>query len=61
MFALIDEEARFPQASDVTLVEKMLTNHRRSGLLAKSRTGSLAFSVHHYAGTVRIHVITFMF
>ncbi|KAK7495993.1 hypothetical protein BaRGS_00012694, partial [Batillaria attramentaria] len=60
VFALIDEEGRFPQATDATLVDKMAANHRRSGLLAKSRTASLAFSVHHYAGTVEYQAAGFL-
>lgn len=52
LLAIMDEESRFPQASDATLVEKMATNCTDPVNFQRSFTSNLGFSVTHYAGTV---------
>lgn len=61
LFALIDEESRFPQATDITLVEKMAANSKNPKYFTKSKTSDLAFSIDHYAATVSTlyHCCTF--
>ncbi|XP_067667763.1 chitin synthase chs-2-like [Haliotis asinina] len=60
IFALLDEESKFPRASDSTLVEKITANCRNHKLLTKSKAADLAFSIHHYAGTVEYQAAGFL-
>jgi len=53
IFALVDEESKFPQATDITLLTKLNTNHgkNRNYLKPKSDINTL-FGISHFAGVV---------
>uniref|UniRef100_A0A672NH23 non-specific serine/threonine protein kinase n=1 Tax=Sinocyclocheilus grahami TaxID=75366 RepID=A0A672NH23_SINGR len=51
MLALLDEESRFPQATDQTLVEKFEDNLKSQNFWRPKRV-DLGFGIHHYAGKV---------
>uniref|UniRef100_A0A8C1S6A5 non-specific serine/threonine protein kinase n=1 Tax=Cyprinus carpio TaxID=7962 RepID=A0A8C1S6A5_CYPCA len=51
MLALLDEESRFPQATDQTLVEKFEDNLKSKNFWRPKRV-DLGFGIHHYAGKV---------
>ncbi|XP_073686537.1 myosin-IIIa isoform X2 [Garra rufa] len=51
MLALLDEESRFPQATDQTLVEKFEDNLKSKHFWRPKRV-DLGFGIHHYAGKV---------
>uniref|UniRef100_A0A671RKA5 non-specific serine/threonine protein kinase n=1 Tax=Sinocyclocheilus anshuiensis TaxID=1608454 RepID=A0A671RKA5_9TELE len=51
MLALLDEESRFPQATDQTLVEKFEVNLKSKNFWRPKRV-DLGFGIHHYAGKV---------
>ncbi|XP_071751510.2 myosin-IIIa [Centroberyx gerrardi] len=51
MLALLDEESRFPQATDQTLVEKFEDNLKTKSFWRPKRV-DLGFGIHHYAGKV---------
>ena len=55
LFSILDEESRFPQASDVTFVNKVVSNHgKNSNFLKekKARGHTTKFGITHYAGEV---------
>ena len=51
LFALLDEESRFPKANDSTLVEKFHRNLKAS-CYSKPKSNELTFTIQHYAGMV---------
>ncbi|XP_023679234.2 myosin-IIIa [Paramormyrops kingsleyae] len=51
LLSLLDEESRFPQATDQTLVEKFEDNLKSKNFWRPKRV-DLAFGIHHYAGKV---------
>ncbi|XP_039609847.1 myosin-IIIa isoform X1 [Polypterus senegalus] len=51
LLSLLDEESRFPQATDQTLVEKFEDNLKSKNFWRPKRV-DLSFGVHHYAGKV---------
>ncbi|XP_034022241.1 myosin-IIIa isoform X1 [Thalassophryne amazonica] len=51
MLSLLDEESRFPQATDQTLVEKF-DNNLKSKSFWRPKRVDLSFGIHHYAGKV---------
>ncbi|XP_046384046.1 myosin-IIIb-like [Ischnura elegans] len=51
LLALLDEESRFPRASDRSLVEKFHGN-LKSKFYVRPKSDALCFAVHHYAGRV---------
>ncbi|XP_028290295.1 myosin-IIIa isoform X2 [Gouania willdenowi] len=51
MLSLLDEESRFPQATDQTLVEKFEDNLKAKSFWRPKRV-DLGFGIHHYAGKV---------
>ncbi len=61
VLCLLDEECRFPRATDVTLVQKLHVNHEKNSLYVKSRIGdSKQFGVCHYSGQVSYDVTGFL-
>eukprot|EP00039_Didymoeca_costata_P012454 m.179999 g.179999 ORF g.179999 m.179999 type:complete len:953 (+) comp15487_c1_seq1:243-3101(+) len=52
IFSLLDEESRFPKATDATLVQKYNTQITQTTYYIKKRTNEPKFSVKHYAGLV---------
>ncbi|XP_076147278.1 myosin-IIIa [Alosa pseudoharengus] len=51
MLSLLDEESRFPRATDQTLVEKFEGNLKSKNFWRPKRV-DLGFGIHHYAGKV---------
>ncbi|XP_022083353.1 myosin-IIIb-like isoform X2 [Acanthaster planci] len=52
LFSILDEESRFPQATDVTFVNKLISNHGKNSnfLKEKKSRGQAKFGINHYAG-----------
>ncbi|XP_028156144.1 myosin-IIIb-like isoform X4 [Ostrinia furnacalis] len=51
LLALLDEESRFPRASDRTLIEKF-HNNVKSKYYVRPKSDAICFAVHHFAGRV---------
>lgn len=51
LLALLDEESRFPRASDRSMVEKF-HNNIKSKFYQRPKSDALCFAVHHFAGRV---------
>ncbi|ELR24836.1 myosin head (motor domain) domain containing protein [Acanthamoeba castellanii str. Neff] len=60
ILSLLDEEVRFPKASDQTLLEKLNTNHKASKKYDVHLRSKTTFSVRHYAGEVSYLVTGFL-
>ncbi|XP_029197955.2 unconventional myosin-VIIa-like [Acropora muricata] len=53
IIALVDEESRFPKGTDLTMLQKLNTHHKRSKLfIPPVNTASSVFGIRHFAGTV---------
>lgn len=52
LLSLLDEESRFPKATDQTLIEKFEGN-LKSQYFWRPKRMELSFGIHHYAGKVR--------
>ncbi|XP_075903749.1 myosin-IIIa [Nelusetta ayraudi] len=59
MLSLLDEESRFPQATDQTLVEKFEDNLRIKSFWRPKRV-DLGFGIYHYAGKVVYNAAGFL-
>uniref|UniRef100_A0A8C9ZLK4 non-specific serine/threonine protein kinase n=1 Tax=Sander lucioperca TaxID=283035 RepID=A0A8C9ZLK4_SANLU len=59
MLSLLDEESRFPQATDQTLVEKFGDNLKTKSFWRPKRV-DLGFGIHHYAGKVIYNAAGFL-
>ncbi|XP_041670586.1 myosin-IIIa isoform X2 [Cheilinus undulatus] len=59
MLSLLDEESRFPQATDQTLVEKFDDNLKTKSFWRPKRV-DLGFGIHHYAGKVIYNAAGFL-
>ncbi|XP_056868855.1 myosin-IIIa isoform X7 [Takifugu flavidus] len=59
MLSLLDEESRFPQATDQTLVEKFEDNLKTKSFWRPKRV-DLGFGIHHYAGKVLYNAAGFL-
>uniref|UniRef100_A0A6Q2Z4J2 Myosin IIIA n=1 Tax=Esox lucius TaxID=8010 RepID=A0A6Q2Z4J2_ESOLU len=59
MLSLLDEESRFPQATDQTLVEKFEDNLKSKNFWRPKRV-DLGFGIHHYAGKVIYNTAGFL-
>ncbi|XP_053198542.1 myosin-IIIa isoform X3 [Scomber japonicus] len=59
MLSLLDEESRFPQATDQTLVEKFEVNLKTKSFWRPKRV-DLGFGIHHYAGKVIYNAAGFL-
>ncbi|KAK0087267.1 hypothetical protein PV325_001365 [Microctonus aethiopoides] len=51
LLALLDEESRFPGASDKSLIEKF-HNNIKSKFYVRPKSDAICFAIHHYAGRV---------
>ncbi|KAL3319640.1 hypothetical protein Ciccas_001677 [Cichlidogyrus casuarinus] len=61
LISIIDEEGRFPQGTDQTMLYKMVHNHQHNPLFVKPLSNNLHhFSIQHFAGTVRYDVLGFL-
>jgi len=53
IFALVDEESKFPQATDATLLTKLNNNHGRNKNYLKPKSDiNPLFGLNHFAGVV---------
>jgi len=53
IFALVDEESKFPQATDATLLAKLNNNHGKNGNYLKPKSDiNTLFGLNHFAGVV---------
>ncbi|CAF3814740.1 unnamed protein product [Rotaria magnacalcarata] len=52
IFALLDEESRFPKANDESLVQKFHSHCKNHVRYIRPRGNETAFGIHHYAGKV---------
>uniref|UniRef100_A0A4W6DX34 non-specific serine/threonine protein kinase n=1 Tax=Lates calcarifer TaxID=8187 RepID=A0A4W6DX34_LATCA len=59
MLSLLDEESRFPQGTDQTLVEKFEDNLKTKSFWRPKRV-DLGFGIHHYAGKVMYNAAGFL-
>ncbi|XP_061521947.1 myosin-IIIa isoform X1 [Phycodurus eques] len=59
MLSLLDEESRFPQATDQTLIEKFQDNLKTKSFWRPKRI-DLGFGIHHYAGKVIYNAAGFL-
>lgn len=50
---ILNEESRFPKATDQTLLEKLNTNLVKDNYYVKPKTAKNGFIIKHYAGEVR--------
>lgn len=55
IFSLLDEECRFPKATDETLIQKYATQFNGNGNYVPSKTSEACFTINHYAGNVTYH------
>ena len=54
LFSLLDEESRFPQATDLTLLDKLSYNLAKRDAFKRPKGNQPTFSILHYAGPVSI-------
>lgn len=59
LLSLLDEESRFPKATDTSLIEKF-HNNIRSRYYHKPKSNDLNFAIDHYAGKVAYNVKNFL-
>ncbi|ESO07178.1 hypothetical protein HELRODRAFT_170488 [Helobdella robusta] len=60
IFALLDEESKFPQASDQTLIDKLVKNMTGKPDFQSTKGQSLFFTIKHFAGPVTYNVDGFL-
>ncbi|XP_075409531.1 myosin-IIIa [Tenrec ecaudatus] len=59
LLSLLDEESRFPKATDQTLIEKF-ENNLKSQFFWRPKRLELSFGIHHYAGKVLYNASGFL-
>lgn len=52
LFALLDEESKFPKATDNSLVNKFHDHYKTCNRYIRPRGNDIAFGINHYAGKV---------
>ena len=52
MFALLDDESKFPKATDTSLVNKFHSHYKASSRYIRPRGNDISFVINHYAGKV---------
>lgn len=52
MFALLDDESKFPRATDTSLVNKFHSHYKASSRYIRPRGNDISFVINHYAGKV---------
>ena len=58
IFALVDEESKFPQGSDATLLSKLNQNHSKNAFYCQAKSDNVKnFAIVHFAGIVAYNVI----
>ena len=58
--SLIDEESKFPKATDMTLLDKLHTQHGKHVYYEKPKLSKSTFIIKHYAGDVSYEVGGFL-
>lgn len=58
--SLLDEECRFPQASDTTFLDKLHANFTSHAKYLKPKLAKSHFGIRHYAGLVEYDVTGFL-
>jgi len=53
VFDIIDEESKFPQATDLTLIEKLSRTFSKQSEFQRIKNQNLQFVIQHFAGPVR--------
>ena len=53
VYAIIDEESKFPKATDLTLIEKMTKTFMKQSSFQRVKNQNLHFIIRHFAGPVR--------
>ena len=56
LFSLLDEESRFPQATDATLLDKLSYNLSKRDAFKRPKGNQPMFSILHYAGPVSMEL-----
>lgn len=52
LFALLDEESKFPKATDISLINKFHSNFTFTQRYVRSKGNDVSFAINHYAGRV---------
>ena len=60
MFALLDEETRFPKGTDETFLAKINEKHEKHKYFIKPRQATANFGIRHYAGEVSYEIKSFL-
>lgn len=60
IFPILDEECRFPKATDETFLKKLHSNLENNPYYTKPRVSTNSFVIHHYAGKVVYEVTGFL-
>ncbi|XP_031750921.1 myosin-IIIb isoform X2 [Xenopus tropicalis] len=60
ILSLLDEQSSFPQATDVSFVEKLNSTYRESPLYERGRGFEPGFAIHHYAGKIKYSAAGFL-
>jgi len=55
VYAIIDDESRFPKATDLTLIENMSKTFTKQSEFQRVKNQTMQFVIHHFAGPVHIH------
>ena len=54
LFSLLDDQSKFPQASDLTFVDKLTADAAKQPDFKRPRGQTLEFVIQHFAGQVRL-------
>ena len=60
IISILDEQVRFPKASDETILDKLHSTHEKNQKYIKPRTDKNLFGVQHYAGPILYDVRGFL-
>jgi len=60
LFALLDEESKFPRATDCSLIQKFHSNFKYTQRYVRSRGNDASFAINHYAGRVMYNADGFL-
>ena len=60
VLTILDEESRFPKATDDTFLTKLVGTHRKHINFKLPEVGEAAFAVIHYAGRVKYYTRGFL-
>jgi myosin heavy subunit len=57
---ILEEECRFPKATDTTFLDKLVANHSKSQFFTIPKKTSNIFQITHYAGKVSYDIVGFL-